>query len=181
LWDMAVKRAFGEWHVVGLFNVDYDGAGRAITEEIRFEDLDLSPEREYLVYEFWSRRFLGVKTGGFTRTLSAPDCEVYSIVEKQAHPVLLSTSRHVRQMAYDVLDLVWDDATRTLSGISKVVQDDPYELRVFVPEGYVFDEAEAGDLTVEAKMDGPVLLVDFAAPASRDVAWQVRLADAAGA
>jgi hypothetical protein len=176
LWDMAVKRAFGEWHVVGLFNVDYDQKGQPVTHEIRFEDLDLSPEREYLVYEFWSQRFLGAKVGSFTRTLPAPDCEVYSIVAKQPHPVLISTSRHVRQMAYDVLDLTWDDAAATLSGLSKLMQNDPYELRIFVPEGYVLQKAEAGDLTAETEMDGPVLLVRFTAPTSQDVAWRMRFA-----
>ena len=180
LWDMAVKRPFGEWHVVGLFNVDYEQTGEPITQQIRFEDLDLSPEREYLVYEFWSRRFLGVNKGGFTRTLSAPDCEVYCIVAKQPHPVLMSTSRHVRQMAYDVIDLAWADATRTLSGVSKVVQDDPYELRIFVPEGYALAEAEAGDLTVQTETNGSLLLVDFTGPASQDVAWRVRFAGGGG-
>jgi hypothetical protein len=176
LWDMAVQRPFGEWHVVGLFNVDYDQKGTPITQEIRFEDLDLSLEREYLVYEFWSQRLLGALKGGFTRTLQAPDCEVYSIVAKQAHPVLISTSRHVRQMAYDIMDLKWEDATRTLSGVSRVVQDDPYELRVFLPEGYALAEAQAAHLTVETKTDEPLLLARFTSPASQDVAWRIRFA-----
>ena len=174
LWDMPVKRAFGEWHVVGLFNVDYNGRGSAVTEEIRFADLDLSPESEYLVYEFWTKSFLGAMTGSFTRTFAAPDCEVYSIVEKQPHPVLVSTNRHVRQMAYDILDLRWSADSATLSGTSKVVQNDPYELRVFVPEEYEAAGCEAGGLDVGRERQQRLLIVRFTSPTSRDVPWTVR-------
>ncbi|NOZ22103.1 MAG: hypothetical protein GXP25_13565 [Planctomycetes bacterium] len=173
LWNMPIKRKFGEWNVVGLFNVDYGQEGKPITQEIRFDDLDLSPEKEYLVYEFWGKQFLGVKKDSFTRTLQAPDCEIYSIVEKKDHPVLVSTSRHVRQMAYDILDLKWDAATRSLRGTSKVVGKDPYQLRIFVPEGYTFSGAQAQDIEAESSKDGPLLTIDFTSPESRDVNWAV--------
>ncbi len=175
LWDMHVEREFGDWHVVGLFNVDYDGEGTSITEEIRFADLGLDADEEYLVYEFWSKQFLGAHAESFTRTLSAPDCEVYAIVEALDRPVLMSTSRHVRQMAYDIRGLSWDDGV--LSGASRMTQDDPYELRIHVPEGWTLDEASAGELEVATEMDGPVLMVRFTSPVSEDTEWEVRFAE----
>lgn len=51
------------------------------------------------------------------------------------HPVLLSTSRNINQGLTDVLDEQWDPATQTLSGKSRVISGDPYELRIAVPEG----------------------------------------------
>ena len=173
LWNMPIKRDFAEWNVVGLFNVDYNQNGKSITQQIAFEDLELSPDKEYLVYEFWSKRFLGVKKGSFTRTLQAPDCEIYSIVEKADHPILISTSRHVRQMAYEILELKWDQETNTLSGTSKVVEGDPYQLRIFVSEGYAFANAEAGNMIIDAKVGGSILTIDFESPANKDVAWSV--------
>jgi len=173
LWNMPIKRDFAEWNVVGLFNVDYNQDDKPITQRISFEALELSPDREYLVYEFWGKKFLGAKKGSFTRTLQAPDCEIYSIVEKTDHPVLISTSRNVRQMAYDILRLEWDDEEKILSGTSRVVEGDPYQLRVFVPEGYAFADAEAGDLTIDAKTDGAILTVDFKSPENADAAWAV--------
>ena len=174
LWNLSVRRAFGEWNVVGLFNVDYGRKGEAITQRVAFEDLGLSPEKDYLVYEFWSRRFLGVLRGGFSRTLEAPDCEVYAIVEKRSHPVLVSTSRHVRHMAYDVLALKWDAATATLSGTSKVVGNDPYQLRVFVPQGYALAQTTAEDLPAKTARVGPILTVDLRPAVDRDLAWSLR-------
>ncbi|MCD6350591.1 MAG: hypothetical protein J7M26_00620, partial [Armatimonadetes bacterium] len=174
LWNMPVRRSFGQWNVVGLFNVDYGHTGEAITQEIRFADLGLDPAAEYLVYEFWSRKFLGSFKGGFTRTLQAPDCEVYSIVRRQDHPVLLSTNRHVRQMAYDVLALNWDAPTATLSGTSLVVGGDPYELRVWVPQGWALDAAQAQGLQVTTTRQGRLLRLQFTAEKDGAVKWQVR-------
>jgi hypothetical protein len=178
LWNMPIRRTFGEWNVVGVFNVDFHKDGKPIRHDTALADLGLAPDREYLVYEFWSRQFLGVVKGKFTRSLQAPDCEVYSIVEKKAHPVLVSTSCHVRQMAYDVLVLKWDAASLTLSGTSKLVEGDPYQLRVFVPEGYAFAGVEAAGLPVNAKAAGGLLAVDFLSPSNQDVEWTLRFARA---
>ena len=116
---------------------------------------------------------MGIKKGSFTRTLQAPDCEIYSIVENVDRPVLISTSRHVRQMAYDILDLKWDQAAGTLSGVSTVVEGDPYQLRIFVPEGYAFAGAEVENLAADAKTSGRLLTIDFESAKSEDVAWIV--------
>ena len=174
LWNMPVERPFGRWNVVGLFNFDMDEQGTSITRSVRFEDLDLAADKEYLVHEFWSGSFLGSLTGGFERTLAAPDCEIYSIVERRDHPVLVSTNRNVRNMAYDVVGLEWDATSCTLRGESKVVGDDPYELRVFVPKGYEYAEAHAEGLEAAGRVDGDLVHVRFVAPVNRDVAWRVQ-------
>ncbi|MDP6502111.1 MAG: hypothetical protein QF886_00790, partial [Planctomycetota bacterium] len=112
--------------------------------------------------------------GGFKRTLEPVDCEIYSIVERQNHPVLISTNRHVRQMAVDVLDLKWDAEGKTLSGKSAVVGGDPYELRIFVPQGFNLGSAKVGDLDVSTKVDASLATVRFNVPENQDVGWSVR-------
>lgn len=173
LWNMPVRRTFGEWNAVGLFNFDENNDHQPITQLVDFGELGLSPDKEYLVYEFWSREFIGVKRGGFQRTLKAPSCEVYSVVEKRSHPQLVSTNRHVRQMAYDIRDLRWEEAEESLAGVSKLVQGDVYELRVFVPEGYTFEAFEAdGVEKADISTDGPMLTISFVSPAHA-AAWRV--------
>jgi len=49
--------------------------------------------------------------------------------------VLISTSRHVRQMAFDIKDLVLRWRPAMLRGFSRAVAGDPYQLRIYVPEG----------------------------------------------
>ena len=50
--------------------------------------------------------------------------------------MLISTSRHVRQMAFDIKDLAYDGGQRMLRGVSRAVAGDPYQLRIYVPEGF---------------------------------------------
>ncbi len=53
--------------------------------------------------------------------------------------MLISTSRHVTQGMVDVTDEKWETAAAglagTLSGRSKVVGGDSYEIRIALPEG----------------------------------------------
>jgi len=172
LWNMPIVRDFGRWHVVGLFNVDDDQQGQPITQTIRLADLGLDPAREYLVYEFWSNQFLGAVRGQFTRALAAPDCEVYSLVERQDHPQLLSTSRHVRQMALDIRDLQWDPAAKVLHGVSQMVAEDPYELRVWC-QGWTPKQVTVEGLAAEMVREESLLKVRFTSPAAGLVAWRV--------
>ncbi len=176
LWNMPVNRKFGSWNVAALFNFDFDNRGEAVTQEIAMADLGLDPEKEYLVYEFWRKQFLGTVRKSFTRTLPEVDCEVYSLVEKKEHPLLVSTSRHLRQMAYDVMDLKWDGQARTLAGTSKVVGGDSYELRVYVPAEYRLVEASAPGLEVESHQDGELCGVSWKSPENRDVSWVLQFA-----
>jgi hypothetical protein len=48
----------------------------------------------------------------------------------EGHPVVISSSRHVTQGIVDVTDEEWNSRRKTLSGVSEVVGDDPYELRL---------------------------------------------------
>jgi hypothetical protein len=45
----------------------------------------------------------------------------------------LSTSQHVTQGIVDVVKVSWDAEKKLLSGVSKVIANDPYELRIYDP------------------------------------------------
>jgi hypothetical protein len=180
VWNMPVARRWGNWNIVAIFNfTDLGKTGRGqsdfATTLSAGQDLRLDPTKEYAAYEFWSRQFVGTFKGTFTpRTLKPYDCDIYCVVEKQDHPFLLSTSRHVRQMAFDLKDLAYDDATRVLRGVSRAVAGDPYQLRIYVPDGFVAKRVElSGGLTATLSTEGPLLKVDYTAPANDDVAWKV--------
>jgi hypothetical protein len=175
VWNMPVERPFGKWNVLAVFN--YTGAGsRPFTTSLdAAKDLRLDPNKEYIVYEFWSKKLIGTFKGSFaTRQLNAYDCDIYSIVEKQDHPTLISTSRHIRQMAFDIKDLAWDGGQRMLRGISRAVAGDPYQLRIYVPDGFAAKRVElSGGLTAKTAADGPLLTVDYTASTGNDVEWKV--------
>lgn len=185
VYNMPVERPFGKWNVVAVFNYTapvISTAGMHIQDEGRFhteldaaKDLRLDSGKEYLVYEFWSKRFLGSFKGSFaTQKIEPYDCDVYAIVEKHDRPVLLSTSRHVRQMAFDIKELSYDGGQRVLSGVSRTVAGDPYQLRIYVPDGFKAQHVELSDgLSAAMTVDGNLLMADYIAKTGNDVSWRV--------
>ena len=180
VWNMPVVRPFGKWCVLSIFNyTDLGQTGRGKSEFTTAlnaaKDLRLDPNKEYIAYEFWSAQLVGTFKGTFAaRPLKPYDCDIYSIVEKQDRPVLISTSRHIRQMAVDIKDLAYNDGQRVLSGVSRAVAGDPYQLRIYLPDGFHVRRVElSGGLAATMKTDGPLLTVDYTSAASDDVEWKV--------
>ena len=176
VWNMPVERAFGNWNIVAVFNYTAKGGKGAFSTKLdAAKDLRLDPEKEYVVYEFWSKKLIGTFKGTFvTRPVNPYDCDIYSIVEKQDHPVLISTSRHIRQMAFDIKHMNYDTKQQTLSGVSRQVSNDPYQLRIYLPDGFSAKKVElSGGLTSTMKTDGNLLMVDFTPSTGEDVTWKV--------
>jgi len=175
VWNMPIERPFAKWNVLAVFNYTGKGDRKFTTALDLAKDLRLDPAKEYIVYEYWSKQLMGTFQGKFdTRPLSPYDCDIYSIVEKQEHPVLISTSRHVRQMAFDIKELAYDSRLRVLRGTSRAVAGDPYQLRVYAPEGFAARSAElTGNIPTTMKTEGPLLTVDFIAPNGDDVDWKI--------
>jgi hypothetical protein len=61
-----------------------------------------------------------------------------------------------------------------LRGISRAVAGDPYQLRIYVPEGLSAQRVELSDgMAASMKTDGNLLMVDFKSPTGKDVEWKV--------
>jgi hypothetical protein len=166
LYLLEVNRPFESWLVLGR-----TGGENA---SINFHDLGLDKEREYFVFEFWSRKLLGAFSGEFPPGTVDPkyNCQVFCIRERRAHPQVLATNRHLTGGGVDLVDVKWEEYR--LSGKSRVVGGDPYELFVSVPPGYVFDRAEcAGAALLKTLRDGVTLRVSLKSDQSREVAWTV--------
>lgn len=88
--------------------------------------------------------------------------------------MLLSTSRHVRQMAFDIKKLGYDVSRRVLQGTSRAIAGDPYQLRIYVPGGFQAQRAEVSDgITAEMRTEGNLLAVNFTSSTGNDVEWKV--------
>ena len=146
---------------------------------VRLADLGLGPNKEYVAYEFWSHRYLGIcKESLEVPALTANGIASVALREKLDHPQLVSTNRHLSQGGADLVSLRWLDRSApakplTLTGVSKVVQGDRYELAIRVPAGYSLKAAEfagqAGAITIE----GELLRVSLVPTATGEVPWNV--------
>lgn len=160
------------WHlptpnrdIVALFN--WGKSPLSITCAV--ERIGLPAASEYVAFDFWKKRFLPPFRGAVTANLAPGSCRVIAIRPVDDHPHVLSTSRHVTQGIMDVLEETWDAATKTLSGTSRVVANDPYELRVVVPVG-----ANSWRALPPAVQDGPNIRLAFTNATSADVKWQIK-------
>jgi hypothetical protein len=186
LWD--IKKDFGNWHVVGVFNYDQ----KTVTREISYEYLGLDSSKEYILYDFWKKRMPTRSSRYYYRTLMpfknemflelAPmSCMVIAFHEKLARPQLISTNRHITQGAIDIKDVKWDEAKKELSGISELVRDDDYELVLTLPEDMEFVKAQVSDedVSCHAFLDDPdvdrynTVKVKLKSPEHKEVRWCV--------
>jgi hypothetical protein len=96
------------------------------------------------------------------------------------HPQVISTSRHVTQGMVDVSEEKWDDATKTLSGRSKVVAGEAYELRIVTGNRNTVPviKLSTADMAADVKVaiipdDNSLIRVQIGTPESREVSWSV--------
>jgi hypothetical protein len=135
LYQLDVARPFERWTVLART------AGAPDT--IRVADLGLSAGRDYVAFDFWQKRFLGVSKDTFVFGAIDPDLQVQVVClrEQQPHPQLLATNRHVSCGGVDLERVSWNGDS--LSGISRVVTGDDYELYVTEPDAWTAESVEA--------------------------------------
>jgi hypothetical protein len=77
-------------------------------------------------------------------------------------------------MAFDIKDLAYDGPQRALRGVSRAVARDPYQLRIYLPDGFAAKRVELSEALVGTlKTEGNLLTVDFTSTTGKDVDWKV--------
>jgi hypothetical protein len=77
-------------------------------------------------------------------------------------------------MAFDVKDLAYNGGQRMLSGISRAVAGDPYQMRIYVPDGFSAQRVELSEgIAATMKTEGNLLTVDYTSTTGKDVGWKV--------
>jgi hypothetical protein len=174
VWLLTDTRRDPRRDVIGIFNWD--------SVEQRFDysldRLGLDGAQEYVVYDYWRNAPASSIRGRLQITVPAESCLVLAVRPKAKQPQLISTSRHITQGMVDVLEEKWDADALTLSGVSKVVANDPYELRIFSStpaETATVSSADesAGIKTKVAQTEG-LVRATIESPVSRDVSWSVK-------
>ena len=154
--------------VVTLFNWDQK---QSATLACTAERLGLPSAPEYVAFDFWANKFVAPFRGELRATLPPASCRVLAVRPASDHPQLLSTSRHVAQGMVEVLSENWDPAAQALSGICRVVANDPVELRLSVPVGAHSWRAVAPAAVMQ---DGPNVRLTLASATSAELKWAVQ-------
>jgi hypothetical protein len=180
IWLLTDARRRPRRDVVALYNWDQKQAATVSCDLAR---LGLPKSPDFVGFDFWANRFVPPFRGSLNVELPAASCRILAVRPTAAWPQLLSTSRHVTQGMLEVVDERWDAAARTLSGVSRVVAGDPYELRIVVPLGgnswlarqfSIAQSDVAAGVQCSFQQDGPKLRASLLSPVGRDVGWKVR-------
>ncbi len=167
LYQLDIARAFGQWTVLGRSRDD--------VAAIPLAELGLDPATDYVAFEFWTRRYLGTVRDTLRPGPIDPAFQVQVIClrPQQDHPQLLATSRHVTCGGPDLESMQWQD--HTLSGTSRLVAGDPYDLYLTAPAGDDLIEATASGASVTgARLEGGMRIVRLESRQGGAVDWQIR-------
>lgn len=132
LINLAVEQPFQRYNVVDVFNTSNTPQQVHISLQ---QDLNLEPG-EYLVFDFLHQKFLGNMTDTITIALNPCESRVLRVQKKQNRPQILGTSRHISQGAVEIEQAAWDCSDNTLTIGCQTIPDDPYDITLFVPQGY---------------------------------------------
>ena len=130
IWDLKVNHLSRCYDVVGVFNFDEDSTEQMY---IKWVDLDLPSDKPIHVFDFWNKEYLGAWQAGMTLDVSPTSCRVLTLLPSNGDVQLISTNRHITQGWVDLKELNYDKAEKTYSGKSRVIKNDPYELRFVFP------------------------------------------------
>jgi len=179
VWHLTAGKGRQRKNVIGLFNWDQE---KSDTVSVKMEKLDLPASGTYVGFDYWANQFIEPFTGTLEKELQPSSCRVISIRPLGDRPVLVSTSRHITQGIVDVDQVDWNSRKYEMRGKSKVVGEDPYELRIYAPAGsgpwqvssvgVSSADSQAG-VTIESEQSGPEIRVTINCPENRTVAWKV--------
>ena len=143
IWTLNVLKGDYEWQLLAVFNW---GMRTEQQHFISFADLGLDPDHEYLVFDFFSQKPVGVFSGGIGCRVAPSSARSLSIHPIGDRPFLVSTDRHITQGVVDTDHLAWDGKQSTLSGVFTAgVKGRTYHLTFY---------ARAGARPVYAKVGG---------------------------
>lgn len=160
----------GNWVVLNRINWSNQAAAKTT---VTVADIGLDPQKEYVAYEFWSNRYLGLCKDGALVFDELPAMGISSIAIREAtdHPQVVSTNRHLSQGAVDLAFVGWNE--RILAGKSRVVAGDRYEVAVRVPEGYQLKAGTIDGKPADITTDGELLRVACVPASTGEVVWRL--------
>jgi hypothetical protein len=176
IWDLKIKHLDRNYDVVGLFNFDESKRSSLF---LGWKNLGLAEDREVHVFDFWNKEYLGAFDRGMSVDLEPASTRVLTLVPATDEIQLLSTSRHITQGWIDLISHSFDPSKNIYSGKSKVVRNDPYEIRFAFPKGknFVIKEASAksgkAKLSVKTTNHQGWATIQFTSPQSGEASWDV--------
>ena len=167
--NLFIRTRWEEYQIVDVFN----RTQRDVPVTLTPEELDLEPEEEYLIFDFWNARFWGHHRGPISLRLTPCESQVLAIHRAEPRPQLVSTSRHITQGACELQDLHWDPDTLTLSGVSRMIGGEDYSLYISIPKGFSPVEDPSGSNGIFTRLEAGLCCMTFHPSENVDAGWKL--------
>lgn len=172
IWLLTDTRDTVRRDVVGLFNwyPEKDAEMTCTSEKI-----GLPAAKAYVGFDFWANEFIPRFTDALSLPVPAGTARIIAVRPTADHPQVVSVNRHITQGIVSLHNENWNADRQVLSGESRVVGGDAYEVRVVLPDAtwHVVD-VTADDAKASFTQDGAHVRARLAAPENRNVKWQIR-------
>jgi hypothetical protein len=175
IWDLKINHLGRDYDVVGVFNFNEHRAERTL---LSWAELGVPSQQPVHVFDFWNAEYLGAWRGGLSVAVAPTSCRVLTLLPCEDRIQLVSTSRHITQGWVDLLDASANASGTEQKGTSRVVKNDPYEIRFAFPPGTNFvvkaaaAQGPSGKLPVRISNHQQWASVAFISPKSGDVKWE---------
>lgn len=172
------------WHQLTFYNYNLDSTTAEknkiavwLSKSLNEGGLALDAGRQYYVYDFWNNHFVGLINGNdkLEQQLRVGETRMMSVHAKEDHPQFISTNRHIMQGYIDLKDVTWNTKTKTLSGVSTVVENDPYTI-VIATNGFIAKKVKvnAGRVVIKNINEGNGLIsLTIDCGQNKDIQWSV--------
>jgi hypothetical protein len=138
VWHLPVKTKWGQWHVLGLFNLD----AVPMVAPVRLERLGLDPTHPHMVMDFFSAKPVGLlqAPSGLGASLNVPiaphQTRLLRVTAIGDRPTVVGSDMHVTQGGVELADVAWSPETLTLSGLAIRAPGMRGRVFIHVPAGY---------------------------------------------
>ncbi|HOX58905.1 MAG TPA: alpha-galactosidase [Candidatus Paceibacterota bacterium] len=139
VFALRVRRKFGEWLVLGIFNGDEQSP---VEKTIALDRLGLDSGKTYVAFDFWRQKFFGEIRGQFTARLEPASVTLLAIHERSGVPQLIATDRHISQGGLELESVTWDTATATLGGMSLGPANTKHNVYLYLPEQHPWAQGD---------------------------------------
>jgi hypothetical protein len=185
IWLLTDDRREPRRDVVGLFNWDERELARI---SCPVERIGLPRADRYVGFDYWADAFVGPFGGSLESDLPPASCRILAVRPVSTQPQVIGTSRHITQGIPDLIEEKWDAGARTLSGTSRVVANDPYELRIaamgqndswrYARAVVSEEDSRAGARITLIEQEDWRVRVRIDSPTGREIHWRVTFAPA---
>lgn len=128
-----IERPFSKWDVLAIFNPDQKNT---LTYHVDLASLKLDQSKSYLWFDFWNEKFFGELSNDSVLLVNPGDILLCSIHEKSMQPQVISTNRHIKQGAVELLNTQYDSTINSLKATSFCPKGSSHSVYIYVPENF---------------------------------------------